>query len=88
MTEASAPSNVTYYVALPFIASEDGAVPGQAEECQSSAQAVARAESLSRKAGNAGALAFSRSGDLSTGEFSDATLIRKFGDVPDDLSEL
>ena len=88
MTEASTPGNVTYYVALPFIASEDGAVPGQAEECQSASQAIARAETLSRKAGHVGALAFSRSGDLSAGEFSDAALIKKFGDVPDDLSEL
>ena len=89
MTEAvSTPSNVTYYVALPFIASEDGAVPGQAEECQSAAQAVMRAESLSRKEGHVGALTFSRSGDLATGEFTDAALIRKFGNVPDDLSEL
>jgi hypothetical protein len=29
-----------------------------------------------------------RSGDPATGEFSDAKLIRKFGDVPNDLSEL
>ncbi len=47
-----------------------------------------RAEALSRKEGHAGALAFSRSGDLAPGEFSDATLIKKFGDVPDDLSGL
>jgi hypothetical protein len=31
-------------------------------------------------------LVFSRTGDPATGEFSDATVIRKFGDVPDDLS--
>jgi hypothetical protein len=38
--------------------------------------------------GCAGAIAFSRSGELATGEFGDAKLIRKFGDVPDDLSTL
>ena len=32
--------------------------------------------------------AFSCSRDPATGEFSDAKLIRKFGDVPDDLSAL
>jgi hypothetical protein len=47
-----------------------------------------RAEALSRKAGNVGAVTFSRSGDPATGDFSDATVIRKFGDVPDDLSAL
>jgi hypothetical protein len=29
----------------------------------------------------ASAVAFSRSGDLATGDFSDATVLRKFGDV-------
>jgi hypothetical protein len=47
-----------------------------------------RSEVLSRREGYAGAVAFSRSGDPATGEFSDAKLIRKFGDVPNDLTEL
>ena len=47
-----------------------------------------RAEALSRKPGCAGAIAFCRTGDPATGEFGDAKLIRKFGDVPDDLSAL
>jgi hypothetical protein len=38
--------------------------------------------------GHLGAVAFSRTGDPATGDFSDAKVIRKFGDVPDDLSEL
>jgi hypothetical protein len=44
-----------------------------------------RAEALSRKEGHVGAVAFSRTGDPATGDFSDAKVIRKFGDVPDDL---
>jgi len=31
---------------------------------------------------------FSRTGDPATGDFHDATVLRKFGDVPDDLSAL
>jgi hypothetical protein len=31
---------------------------------------------------------FSRTGDPATGDFSDAQVIWKFGDVPDDLSAL
>jgi hypothetical protein len=31
---------------------------------------------------------FSRTGNPATGDFSDASAIRKFGDVPDDLSTL
>jgi hypothetical protein len=50
--------------------------------------AVMRAEALSRKPGCAGAAAFSRTGDPASGEFGGATLIRKFGDVPDELSAL
>lgn len=81
-------SEVTYYVALPFVAADDGIAPGEAAECLSANAAVTRAEALSRKPGLVGALAFSRTGDPATGEFGDAKLIRKFGDVPDDLSAL
>lgn len=79
-------SEVTYYVALPFVFSDDGVAAGEATECLSANAAVMRAEALSRKPGHAGAVAFSRTGDPSSGDFSDARLIRKFGDVPDDLS--
>jgi len=37
---------------------------------------------------NAGAVAFKRAGDPNVGEFSDAVVLKKFGDVPEDLSEL
>jgi hypothetical protein len=47
-----------------------------------------RAEALSRKEGHVGAVAFSRTCDPATGDFSDAKVIKKFGDVPDDLSGL
>jgi hypothetical protein len=46
------------------------------------------AEALSGKGGHVGTVAFSRTGDAATGDFSDAKVIRKFGDVPDDLSAL
>lgn len=36
MTENTNPSHVTYYVAPPFVESEDGSSPGQAEECRTS----------------------------------------------------
>jgi len=50
--------------------------------------AVMRAEALSRRQGNVGAVAFSRTGDPGTGDFSDAEVISKFGEVPNDLSAL
>ena len=80
--------DVTYYVALPFVAADDGVAAGEAVECFNPTAAVMRAEILSRKAGHIGAVAFSRTGDPATGDFGDATVIRKFGDVPDDLSAL
>ena len=79
---------VTYYVALPFIRTEDGTAPGQAQECQSEGSAIRRAEGMSRDPANAGAVAFKRTGDPNVGEFSDAVVLKKFGDVPEDLSEL
>jgi hypothetical protein len=82
-------ADLTYYVALPFLQDDAGSlIPGAAEECQSPSTALRRAEILSRVPGNIGAVAFSRSGDPMAGEFSDAKLLKKFGDVPEDLSEL
>jgi hypothetical protein len=57
-------------------------------DCLSANAAVMRAEGLSRKPGCAGAIEFSRGADPATGDFGDAKLIRKFGDVPEDLSAL
>jgi hypothetical protein len=57
-------------------------------ECLNPNAAVMRAEALSRKEGHVGAVAFSRTGDPATGDFSDAKVIRKLGDVPNDLSAL
>ena len=81
-------ADVTYYVALPFTASEDASAPGEAAERQSAHAAVRKAEQLSRVTGNVGAVAFSRTGDPAIGEFLDAVLLKAFGDVPDDLSGL
>jgi hypothetical protein len=87
-TAEEASMAVTYYVALPFIRTEDGVAPGEAQECQSEGTAIRRAEGMSRDPANAGAVAFKRAGDPNVGEFSDAVVLKKFGDVPEDLSEL
>ena len=81
-------SDITYYVAMPFLQDDNGSlVAGTAEECQSSTTALRRAEMLSRTPGHIGAIAFSRTGDPMMGEFGDAKLLRTFGHVPD-LSEM
>ncbi len=82
-------ADVTYYVALPFLEDDTGApIAGAAEECQSPSGALRRAEIMSRSSGNIGAVAFSRTGDPMIGEFNDARLLQKFGNVPDDLGGL
>jgi hypothetical protein len=81
-------AEVTYYVALPFVAADDGVATGEPLECFNPNAAVMRAEALSRKERNVGAVAFSRTGDPASGDFSDAKVIKKFGEVPDDMSTL
>ena len=70
------------------VASDDGIVAGEPTECFNPVAVVMRAEALSRKEGHDGAVAFGRTGDPATCDFSDAKVIRKFGDVPDDLGAL
>jgi hypothetical protein len=81
-------AEVTYFVALPFIAADDDIAAGEPTECFSPTAVVMRTEALSRKPGPMGAVAFSRTGDPATGDFGDAKIIKKFGEVPDDLSTL
>jgi hypothetical protein len=81
-------AEVTYYVALPFVPSDDGIAAGEPTECFNPNAGVMRAEALSRKDGHVGAVAFSRTGNPATGGFSDAQVIRRFGEVPHDLSAL
>ena len=82
-------ADVTYYVAMPFLQDDSGLpIAGAAEECQTSTTALRRAEILARTAGHIGAVAFSRTGDPMIGEFRDARLLKKFGEVPDDLGGL
>ena len=81
-------AEVTYFVALPFVAADDGIAPGEPTECFNPVAVVMRSEALSRKEGHVGAVAFSRTGDPATGNFSDAKVIKKFGNVQDDLSTL
>ena len=52
-------------------------------EARSSAAAVSRARALAAK--EAGAIAFSRSGDPDIGEFADAVVLFREGDVPSDI---
>ena len=80
--------SVTYYVALPFIRTEDGSAPGQAQECPGKSGAIRKAELMSRNPANTGAIAFKRTGDPSMGNFSEAIVLKVFGEVPNNLDEV
>ncbi|MFZ0720350.1 MAG: hypothetical protein WCA26_20705 [Xanthobacteraceae bacterium] len=80
--------SITYYVALPFVKTEEGAAPGEAQEMPNEGAAIRRAETMSRDPANVGALAFRRSGDPNMGTFGDAAVLKTFGEVPANLDEL
>ena len=70
---------ITYYVVVPFGRNEEGdLVPLEPVEAQSS-EAAKRLASAAAK--HAGAIAFSRTGDPNSGEFSDATILATYGEV-------
>jgi hypothetical protein len=50
-------AEVTYFVALPFVATDDGIAAGEPTECFNPIAVVIRAEALSRKEGHVGAIA-------------------------------
>jgi len=72
---------------VPFVSTGEGLiVPAEGIECAHAQAAMARARMLA--ATRAGAVAFSRTGDLALGEFEPAEVLASFGQVPDDLSTL
>lgn len=77
-------ANITYFVALPFEQNSDGElVAGEPREAQSHAGAIRMAAAMASS--KAGAIAFSRTGDPSTGEFADAVILASYGEVADEL---
>ena len=73
---------VTYHVAMPFIRDEAGdLVAGEPKEYNDAGRAGRMAATLASDPKHCGAIAFSRTGDPSTGEFEDAVVIKSFGEV-------
>ena len=70
---------MTYYVALAFKKDEDEGgdiVACDPREAHSSEQAIRLAASLAVEGGHCGAIAFSRTGDPSLGDFEDAVILK------------
>jgi hypothetical protein len=80
-------ASITYYVALSFAAGEDGdLLPGEPVEALNEWQARSRAAGLAIH--NAGAVAFSRTGDPASGEFDPAVILARHGDLPADIEAM
>jgi hypothetical protein len=77
-------ANVTYYVSIGFTRDEAGdLVALEPAESQTPGIAISKARSFA--AANAGAVAFSRTGDPDVGEFDDAKVIWQSGEIPADV---
>jgi hypothetical protein len=81
-------ADITYYVALPFVWIGDGLFPAEAEECPKLATAIARADVLALVPENAGVVAYCRTFDPDRGISGEAVIVRRLGQLPDDLSML
>ena len=78
---------ITYYVALPIIRQDDGELtPGEPVEALNEWQAPSRATGLAIH--NAGAVAFSRTGDPTSGTFEPAIVLARHGELPADLEAM
>jgi hypothetical protein len=72
--------SLTYHVVVPFGLDDQGhPIPLEPAEAPNAESARQRAQRLAEV--NAGAVAFSRTGDPASGEFADANIIAVFGTV-------
>jgi hypothetical protein len=77
--------NVTYYVVVPFDWDDVGVLSaGQAQEASNAFAAERGARAIAHQ--HAGVVVFSRTGDPAVGEFQDAVILARFGEV--DLNAL
>ena len=82
--EAGLTLAVTYHVVIAFDRDAEGDLKaGKAREVLSPIVAERQARALALE--HAGALAFSRTGDPTTGEFQDGVILAQFGEVDLDL---
>jgi len=79
-------ASITYYVVLTFVRNEEGDGELVAEapvQMPGASAATSRARSLA--GGKAEVIAFARTGDPEVGEFADAVVLFKAGEVPEDV---
>ena len=79
-------ATITYYVVLTFVRNEEGEgelIADPPTQMPSATAATSRARSLAGT--KAGVIAFARTGDPEAGEFADAVVLFKAGEVPEDV---
>ncbi len=75
-------ADITYHVVVPFCRDDEGnVVTGEAKEAPNGETARRRAQALASAPGNVGGIAFSRTGDPSSGDFGEAVIVATFGEV-------
>lgn len=75
---------ITHYVALLIVRTEDGElIPGEPVEPLNEWQARSRASGLVIH--HPGAVAFSRTGDPTSGDFEPAVVLARHGELPEEL---
>ena len=81
-------AGITYFVALPFDVADGSVFVGEPIECPSPVAAIERAQGLWKVLGHTGGRVQPHGRFCYTGDFRDATVLRKCGNVPDDLCAL
>jgi hypothetical protein len=80
-------ASITYHVVLPIVRTEEGELVAEdGVEAPSPSAAIWQARVLAAR--KAGAIAFSRSGDPDTGDYGDAVVLARFGEMPSDVDAL
>jgi len=74
-------SDIAQFIAMPIDLTDRGLVAGEPFKCASPASAIERAKGYWKIFGHAGAVAFVRTGYPETR----TTVLRRFGNVPDEL---
>lgn len=83
MAKAEKPKIVTLCVVQPFERNAKGDVgAAQAYQASDAHSAMRKAERLNQK--TVGAIAFSRTGDMRTGEFQGAVILGVYGTIPEE----
>lgn len=74
-------ARVTYFVAVAFGRNENGDIEAIGEGVQTQSSEAARRTASRFQAQHGGGIAFSRTGDPNTGDFDEAIVLARYGDV-------